>query len=153
VSAPKNHKQPTFNQSVQTAKTAKAAVDPDAYLDRQPTWRMGMLELCDPYGWHELNLTGVSKIQERLKAFESMTWREILFPHNTTHRPHHPMPVSKICVKAQARLLTIAPDVDELMSLRISQACRVWGIMNQEVCELIFWDPEHQLYPINLTDN
>ncbi len=37
-----------------------------------------MLELCDPFGWHEVDHATILKIRERLHHFETMTWYEIL---------------------------------------------------------------------------
>ena len=109
-----------------------------------------MLEFCPPFGWHEVTLSEVTAIQKRLAAFESMTWKEILHQSNDDH---HFIPVEKLCGPAQERLALIAPDVDEVMSLRIAKKRRVYGIMDQEVCQIVFWDPLHLVYPMNIADN
>lgn len=63
------------------------------------------------------------------------------------------MPVAELCKEARERLEEIASDVDELMSLRIDKTARVFGIMDGPVCLIVFWNPEHQVYPMNIADN
>jgi len=38
-------------------------------------------------------------------------------------------------------------DVDEMLSLRLSGTERVWGILADGICTLVWWDPEHRLCP------
>lgn len=154
TSKPKPHKKATFNQSVQAVKKAVVVADPDAFLQQCPTWRFGLLEMAPPYGCDELSLEDATEIRQRLAAFESMMWQEILFSPNVGKQPNHHMPVADItCEKAIMRLQEIAPDVDTLMSLRVNKTARIWGIMSGSVCQLVFWDPEHTIYKMNLTDN
>ncbi len=148
---PKPHKQAAFAATVAGLKKAVVATNPDAYLQERPTWRFGMLEMAPPYGWHELSLADAVSIRERLGHFERMTWQEILFAQlgGNKHQPNHTMLVGDIkCPKAVARLQEIAPDVDTVMTLRVAALQRVWGIMSGPVCQLVFWDPEHLVYPV-----
>lgn len=109
------------------------------------------MEVADPYGFHAITPIEADEIRLRLAAFESMTWREIVAtPSGSKGRPpNHLMPVDQLkCDKALKRLEEIAPDVDTLMSLRVSGPQRIWGVMYGSTCQLLFWDPDHQIYPI-----
>ena len=132
------------------AKEAKKAFNPDSYLEMNPSWRVAMLELCDPYGWHELSLQDVRTVRDRLSAFERMTWREILI--DAAHQNHH-IPLERLSREAQNRLEELGQEVDELLSLRVSGAERVFGILDREVFRIIFWDPDHRICPVNVADN
>jgi hypothetical protein len=147
----KPHKQATFNQHVAALKKAVVVENPDEYLDQKPTWRLGLLELCPPFGWHEATLAHVDDVRQRLGALESMTWREILFADNG--KSNHLMPLDKLAASVQERMIDVAPDVDELMSLRVAKKRRVYGIMHGAVCQILFWDPEHLVYEMNVADN
>lgn len=148
-----NHKRPAFNKQVAAAKQAAKVADPNAYIKEQPSWRLDLLELADPFGWHVLSLHEARSIQQRLASFESMTWGEILHPTGRRSSPNHLIQVDVLCPPAQARLAQIAPDIDVLVSLRVSQAERIFGILDRHICRLVFWDPCHQVYPINIADN
>jgi len=79
-------------------------------------------------------------------------WREILAPGDK--RLHHYMPVSDICSEAQRQLEDKKlGDTDSLVSLRIKQRERVWGILQGSALLLLWWDPEHLVYPMNIKDN
>ena len=48
----------------------------------------------------------------------------------------------------QRRLREIGQhDVDRLISLRVSSRERIFGILDKAVLRLLWWDPEHQVYP------
>ena len=39
-------------------------------------------------------------------------------------------------------------DVDELYQLRVTGAERVWGIRSGPLLRLLWWDPNHEVYPV-----
>lgn len=89
-----------------------------------------------------------TRIQERLKAFESMTLGEMIGKQN------HLIPVEQLCKEAERRLVELRlDDVTSLFSLRITKIERVWAVLEHNVAILLWWDPEHQVYPMNVTDN
>ncbi|HMD71610.1 MAG TPA: hypothetical protein VKF41_09730 [Bryobacteraceae bacterium] len=47
------------------------------------------MEFCDPYGWHTMDANTIHEIREKLKAFESMTWNQILL---TAKKQNHKVP-------------------------------------------------------------
>lgn len=82
----------------------------------------------------------------RLAAFETMTWGEILTQGG---RQNHLMPVVKICSPARTRLTARGQeDAEFVCSLRIGKAERIWGILDGAVLRVLWWDPEHLVYPI-----
>ncbi len=105
-----------------------------------------------PYGWRQVASTeALVEIWERLIGFESMTWREILV---SSREQNHRVGIHKLRPEAQARLEKIEQsDIDHLISLRISSRGRVWGILESRgVLALLWWDPEHQVYPSTKKD-
>ena len=108
------------------------------------------MEFCDPYGWHELNPDGVLAIRSKLAEFEKLTWKEILRPGCGNHR----IAVVRICRTAQDRLMELRLDeIDHLVSLRFQGSVRVWGYIDRGVMTLLWWDPDHSVYPMNLANN
>lgn len=101
-----------------------------------------------PFGWHELNADEARRVLDRLRSFETMTWKQIIV--DAGHH-NHLVPVADLCRQAQA--CPEVSDVDEVMSLRVTQASRIFGIMSGSVCRLLWWDPEHEVYPMNIANN
>lgn len=121
----------------------KTAEDVPTGNNARPSWRIGALEMVDPYGWHRLDADGIRYIHGKLSNFESMKWSEIL-----ENRQNHPVSVGIISKEAQERLAALnQDDIDELISLRLSGKERVWGIREHSALKVLWWDPEHQVCP------
>ncbi len=100
------------------------------------------MEMCDPFGWHQLDGALLLEIREKLKSFESMSWGEIIGPNS------HQVAVSLLCKAARDRLSELRlDDLDELFSLRLSAKERVWGVLEHNVLTLLWWDPDHEVCP------
>jgi len=110
------------------------------------------MELVEPYGWHNLDAGGIAAIRLRLSGFESMTWSEILIDGK---KFNHSVSIAQLCKEARDRLNLMFRgniDVEELVSLRFSGKERVWGILDNGVLSLLWWDPQHQVCPALLRD-
>ena len=130
----------------QTDKLPKIAREPDDWFRRFPSWRISRVEFAAPWGWHELGADEVRSIQEKLSHFETMTWREILVDGNNLN---HFIGVWQICKDAQRRLEELGyGDLKKIVSLRLSARERIWGVMEAGVLAVIWWDPQHTVYPI-----
>jgi hypothetical protein len=100
------------------------------------------MEMCAPFGWHRLTGSELSEIREKLKSFESMTLSEIL------NRNNHRVPVGLLCKDAKDRLRELKlDDIEELLSLRLTGVQRIWGILDQNIVVLLWWDPYHLVCP------
>lgn len=89
------------------------------------------------------------RILDRLKAFESMKWKEI-----DRTKSCGLMEVSAICKEAKDRLIeTNREEFGTLYKLRVDQRGRVWGVRLLDVFHVLWWDPDHGVYPMNIADN
>jgi hypothetical protein len=119
--------------------------NPEGYYKMQPSWRFHKLELCDPFGWHEVDKQTLASIRTKLIALESMTWWQILIE---AKKHHHSVKTKDICKEAKERLEALKlDDVDRVISLGLSGTERVWGLFSQGVLSLLWWDPEHKICP------
>lgn len=90
----------------------------------------------------------MDSVRARLASFESMTFGEI------EGKKNHEIPVERLSPEAQARLQELQLDeYDVVLSLRVAKRERVWGIKTPTGVLLLWWDPEHTVYPVNVTDN
>lgn len=126
-------------------KQPKVASGPSSFNDRKAAWRISHLEMEAPYGWQEVDLKTFAFIRSKLAAFESMTWNQIIVEGK---KHHHSIPVDEIVKSARERLEAInQDDTDVLVSLRLSAKSRVWGILEEGVLRLLWWDPNHEICP------
>lgn len=101
--------------------------------------------MVDPFGWHQIDQATLHDIREKLAHFESRTWNEILV---VSKDRNHTVEVSKLCVEARKRLISMKlDDVEEVVSLRLAGAERVWGLRQKGTLLLLWWDPLHEIYP------
>lgn len=84
----------------------------------------------------------IRRVMGSLKSYETMTWSEI------EGRRNHFIKLSDCVKEARDRLQELQhDDVDELFSLRITGAERVFGIREMSVLSILWWDPGHQVCP------
>ena len=122
-----------------------AASDPNTFYQSHPAWRVGKMEMVDPFGWHNMDGRKLSELRQKLGNFESMTWAEILIK---AKKQHHAIPKKDLCKPARDRLIAIQEDdVDDLVRLRLSNLERVWGILDGDVFRVLWWDPYHLICP------
>lgn len=141
----KKPKKPKLGASPSSKKDPKFVSNPELYYDQKPSWRISKIELTDCYGWHVLDLKQIGYVKTKLANFETMTWREILVD---SRKQNHLVDVNKLSADANRRLVvTQQDDIDQLLSLRLSGKQRVWGVLHQGACHLLWWDPKHQVCP------
>ena len=125
------------------AKVPRMAEDPVAFHKERPVWRMGRVDVgCVDWGWNLIEGGALHRIRERLGAYETMTFREILNKDATGCHD-----VETFRMASAAKKLTDKIGVDSLFSLRITGEERVWGIRTGHVIELLWWDPGHAVCP------
>ncbi|MGK7944954.1 MAG: hypothetical protein AB4058_10850 [Microcystaceae cyanobacterium] len=134
-----------FKEEPLLAKKPKIASNPEEYYNHHPSWRVSKIQVVDPFGWHTLDGVKLEYVRAKLSHFESMIWREILLD---SKKQNHTVSVDKISKTAQDHLRDIGlDDLEKLTSLHLSGEERVWGFIIQGVMNLLWWDPNHQVYP------
>lgn len=127
-------------------KLPSVAVTPLDFHAQRPSWRVRNREMADVWGWHAVNSATLFSVHEKLSHLEARTWGEILVQskyHN------HFVAVWQICKPAQERLDALGyGDQDRVVSLRLSAKERVWGVMENGVLNVLWWDPDHTVYPV-----
>jgi hypothetical protein len=141
----KGKKTPFAAQVPEQAGKVPRAIPGTSSYQQSPSWRVGALEMVDPYGWHEIDACTLLRIHRFLSNLESMTWAEILIKGK---KHHHSVSVSKICAAAQQRLADLDLVLDDLVSLALSNTERIYGYLVNGVLFLLWWDPCHQVYPV-----
>ncbi len=134
---------PSSPQERASAGKVPQAVEDGSFYARKPAWRIGQLELVDPFGWHAVSRDDLDRIRQRLASFESMTWSQILVDGE---KQNHSVRVSDLQAYARRRLDELKILQDELISLRVTGKERIWGYpAGGGTLTVLWWDPEHQV--------
>jgi hypothetical protein len=125
------------------AKLPKIALH---FVDGGPlAWRFSMCDSGGPYPWNALTPEKHLEVIEKLHEFEKRNWDEI------TRGGSHLIKVADCCKDARDRLeKTERDDFDTLVSFRLSATERVWCIQAANVMSVLWWDPDHQVYPVKV---
>jgi hypothetical protein len=110
----------------------------------KPAWRFYQLDWDGPWGWRDIEVEKWQEIFYKLGHFETRTWADIKGDGN-----NHAVEIQS-CPNPEVpkRLAEIhLDDIDELFSLRLSGKERVWGILEAHILKILWWDPNHEVWP------
>jgi len=138
-------KNPKSLPSEAPSKIPKTTYIEDA-MKMRPSWRISLVQTVDPWGWHLLTREELEEIRVKLCEYESKTWSEILVRGSYWN---HLIECYKLCKEARDRLGDLQlDDLEQLVSLRLGAKQRVWGILDHNILHILWWDPEHRVYPV-----
>ena len=115
-----------------------------AFEDGHPlAWRFGQADRGGPFAWDIQPDSKFREVMSKLCEFETKNWSDI------TRSGSHPIATSDLGDAARKRLVEIEKDdLDELLSLRLAGANRVWCVKNGHLLRPLWWDADHQVYPV-----
>ena len=100
------------------------------------------------WGWSKVDTAKFNEILEKLGHWEKKTWAQVL-SDDPTHQ--HDVEVPKLVKDARDRLAAInLEDYDSLFRFQLSGRERLWGIRQENIFYLLWWDPNHQVCPSTL---
>lgn len=146
--SPLSSKRPSYGTAPKAAaKNPVIAISP-SFNQMSPSWRIGRMQITNPAacgsGWESVNQAQLHEIRAKLSNFEAKSWNEILVKDkhwNHTVATANLRSSAQECLR-RARL----DDLDELVSLRLMGAQRLWGFRIAAVFHILWWDPEHKIY-------
>lgn len=136
-------KQPAHQAQPPEGKAPRAAESPSSNDAKVIAWHLRTIDQHGPYGWGKIEKTTLwASVLSKVTSLESTTWADLM------NNGSHPIPVKDLCQAARSRLKKIKQDdVDELFSLRLTGKQRIWGIRDQNILKVLWWDPEHEVCP------
>ena len=137
------------NSSFSVKKTPINVESPDGYLKKHPVWAFHFCD-TDHERWSinkEHRFT--EDIFTKLISFEGMTWAEIQTASGgkASGTNNHFENICEMIPEAQKRAAELKLDCDQLFSLRITGIKRLYGMLIDGVFNIIWFDPEHEIYP------
>jgi hypothetical protein len=98
---------------------------------------------------HQFSKSIDHNLLDALKDRESTTWGAIVTASGGRSRgtnSHH-IPMHELIKEAQNRAIEIGLVEDELFSLRLDGTHRVFGVLEDSVLNVIWFDRKHEIYP------
>lgn len=127
-----------------SSKTTTKHEDRNSYLQKNPMWKFQRADK-EHAKWSVRNCRDFcTEILEKLVDFEGQTWCEI------KGRNNHFINVSSMTKGAQNRLKELRIIEDELFSLRLNGKCRLFGILDDGVFYIVWYDFAHEICPSQL---
>jgi len=151
----KKKKRPKSREKIKPQKKPKtdSSISPDTVINKKPAWRFGKIDFEGEWGFDKINKSSILKnLHQKLKNFEGMTWGEI--ERKTIKKGsklNHSIFVEKISKEAKNRFkkIRLADEYDTLYSFHLAGKERLWGIRENEIFYIIWWDKEHTVYPVH----
>ncbi len=127
----------------------KGPIDPENSNGQTPVWSITIFDVDGPWGRELCDRDGAiwNEIFPKLRAYESMTWSQI----TTNKKRDHSVSVGGISKAARDRLIELnLDDIESLFRFRLTGKIRVWGIREGRIFRLLWWDPEHEIWPVDV---
>lgn len=149
-------KKPGRREEPSTSKRPSAVEDADAWKKAKPVWSFLHVDNRDPsckWSWAHCTTPDLCRLLDVLRECERKTWFEIfneqVHKKNRTLRRNGAVAVGDVCVDAQKRFAELPglDEYEEIVKVRITSAGRVWGVRNENVLHIIWWDPDHTVLP------
>lgn len=117
--------------------------------EKIPSWRFNIWDDQFPKSCNKSE--SIASIMDFLISLERMKWKEIKAASGgkTKGTNSHYLELKYLSKEAQNRANAIHLDVDEVFSLRINGAHRIFGILEEGVFHIIWDDPEHEICKSN----
>jgi hypothetical protein len=117
---------------------------PESRAKQYPLWKFSRCDWEHPdWGWCDISAEKWLEITRKLANYETMPWGEIEGSNS------HCLPVADCPNPDTLRRLEelCLDDVDTLFSLRMTGPERVLGIFDSDVLLLLWYDPNHSVWP------
>ena len=120
--------------------------DGDDVLKRRPVWRFELFDHDGPWSFAAgLTPDVLVDLLRKLANFERMTIGELF---HTGEEPGKHYDVDDMPTHVKNRLTDIERDDETRLSrLRLDGTCRLYGVLREHIFHVLWWDPEHEVYP------
>lgn len=129
----------------------KRTGDPSALLPGAATslervsWRFTHVDHDGRWGFDQIEPAALCEMLRKLGGIESMTVAEIRASRGFFTEYELP---SGLCKEALARLSAMnREDMTKISRLRFSNTQRLYGFLEDNVFHVVWWDPNHDVYP------
>ena len=126
--------------------------NPERYLTQNPVWSFRRMDTTHPR-WSIRSCKSLyDSIFLKLKALEGLTWQDIMSASGgrSSGTNSHFEDVADLCKEARDRMLELhMEDEDRVFSLRLTSLERLYGILENGIFFIIWYDTKHEIYPVS----
>jgi hypothetical protein len=112
-------------------------------------WRFTHVDNGGPWGFSSVDGSALAEILGHLKKFESMTLNEVFHNGGYPGKDYDVDAIPNTRVLACLEALGLA-DQTKIWVLRCGGKPRLYGFLLSNVFHVVFWDPEHEIWPSQL---
>ena len=105
-------------------------------------FRAGKMDMEGKWGWSNFEIDCIKQFLEKFFEIQKLTWQEL------GKSGSHPISFDKIVPQALKRLQELElDDCEYLYSIRMTGKSRLWGLRDQNIFWILWWDPNHEICP------
>lgn len=129
------------------------SLNPPSSQDSHPTFSFKHIDRENREEWAWPESDGIKEIVDFLCTISNSTWKE-LRTHSTgsgIRRPlHHSQPFDSLPTKTQNLIIQLHLNeiFEDLFRFRLGGRKRLWGFLHNGIFYILWWDPEHKVYPL-----
>lgn len=136
-------KEPKVSSSVSVSKTPRW-IGPTNIENTHLAWRFSKADLNGPYHCGALSHEDFRQLWDRLRSFEGKNAEEL-----HANGSLHEVSIENISREAKQRISELKyDDIDSIHSFRIDGKCRLWCMKYQNIFCILWWDKDHEVYPV-----
>lgn len=140
---PQKQKNPAVAVEISTVKRPAAVA---SVQDRHLTWRFSLMDMTGPWPCGALSAQIALKVRQQLASYEKKTWEES--QGSGSAGTLKKISIGELPTPAKQRLERLKlDDFGDVWELRLGGKPRVWGLRHDDVCYLLWWDPDHSVFP------
>ncbi|MBP2622277.1 hypothetical protein ACVRXQ_13150 [Streptococcus panodentis] len=143
-------KKTNIDTNLEFKKKTQVVYDPNSYKQSSPVWSFDLADF-DHDEWSVLNPDFIEKeIFKALKSFESMTWQEIDSASGGKKKGtnNHFISFESMINEARNRADELKLlQHESLYSLRIQGKIRLFGVLNNGIYHIVWYDGNHAICP------
>ena len=139
----KKHKKPIIPTNILINKVPTYLGNPNVD-GRYISWRFSNSDKDGPFCCNNFEYNDYKTLLDRLRSFELMNYAQF-----RDAKSFHSVPTANISKRAKERLQQIQlDDIDILYSFHITGPCRLWCMKHDNILSVLWWDRNHEVYPI-----
>jgi hypothetical protein len=112
-------------------------------------WRFTHADKDGPWGFGHLESDAICELLAQLVKFESMTVNEAFHAGDYPGKCYDLDALPNQLARERLDVLNLA-DQTKIWRLRISGTGRLYGFLTGNVFHVVFWDPDHEIWPSQL---
>jgi hypothetical protein len=112
-------------------------------------WRFSHVDSEGPWSLAVLDFTQLLTLLSELVKFESQTIKELFLQGQWPGKCHDLATLPNRAARVRLESIGLS-DMTQIWKLRIGGAGRLWGFLEGNVFHVVWWDPNHEIWPSKL---